>query len=143
MIRAFLDTNILLDVLVPERESAASSGMILEQVNKGKLEAFVTTQSITDMYYIASLFDVKKEETDRLTQWMISYLNIRAVYESDIRTALKMEDPDFEDNALISSAEFEQCDVFVTNDKKILSRNDLGQLQAMKPERFVEIMSLQ
>lgn len=143
MIRAFLDTNILLDVLVPERKSAASSVMILEQVKKGQMEAFVTTQSITDMYYIASQFDVKKEETDRLTQWMISYLNIRAVYESDIRMALKMDDPDFEDNALISSAKFEQCDVFVTNDKKILSRSDLGQLKAMKPERFVELMSLQ
>ena len=143
MMRAFLDTNILMDILVQERKSAAASTMIFEQVKNGKLEAFASTQSITDMYYIASQFNVTKMDTDRFTQWMLAYVNVRPVYESCIRSALKMENVDFEDNALLASAELEQCDVFVTNDKKILSRDNLGQLKALKPERFVEIMSQQ
>ena len=140
--RVFLDTNIILDVLVPDRKSASSSSIIFQQVKQGKLEAFVATQSIIDTYYISSQFDVKKEEADHLTLWMTAYLNIRSITEADIRSALRIASSDFEDDALLTHAEIEQCDIFVTNDKKILKRNNLGPMRIMRPEQFVELMSL-
>ena len=142
MMRVFLDTNILLDVIVPDRPSASSSSMVFEQVRKGELEAYIVTQSIIDMYYISSQFNVKKEEADRLTQWLLAYINICSVDSFDIRAGLRMESSDFEDNTLISHAKAEECDIFVTNDRRILSRGNLSPMKVMRPELFVETMKL-
>ena len=142
MMRIFLDTNILLDVLVPDRLSASSSSMIFEQVKKGSLEAFIVTQSIVDMYYISSHYAVRKEEADRLTQWLLAFINIRSIDTFDLRAALKMDSSDFEDNTLLAHAESEQCDIFVTNDREILTRKNLDPLKIMSPEQFVQTMKL-
>ena len=41
---------------------------------------------------------------------------------------------------MISYAEVKGCDVFITNDRKILKRTDLHPMLVMTPEQFVEKM---
>ena len=36
----------------------------------------------------------------------------------------------------------QECDIFVTNDKRILSRGNLSPMKVMRPEQFVETMKL-
>ena len=53
--RAFLDTNVLLDVLsTSERPSSEASEQIFEAIRSGIFEGFITTQSIIDAAYILS-----------------------------------------------------------------------------------------
>lgn len=53
--RAFLDTNVLLDVLCTNRRpSAEASATLFQAIRSGILEGFITTQSIIDAAYILS-----------------------------------------------------------------------------------------
>ncbi len=140
--KVFLDTNIILDVLDARRHSAQTSIRIMELARKGYLEAVVTTQSILDAYYIASRCGIKKSEVDSLTKWMMSTINVRVINEPDIREALRKDNPDFEDNCQLAHADFEGCDYFITNDKKVLKRTDFSPIKMITPEQFVEKMRI-
>ena len=139
--RAFLDTNVLLDCLVGGRPSSGSSAIIWEEVRAGHLEAFVTTQSILDMAYVAAKADKGHEIIRDFISWMIRHVNVESLDSFDIINALKSLHDDFEDNVQLAHAEMKGCDVFITNDRKILNRTDLQPMKVMTPEQFVNKMS--
>ena len=139
--RAFLDTNVLLDCLVEGRPSCLSSAIIWDAAKSNRFEVFVTTQSILDMAYIALKAD-KGEIVKDFILWMVNHVNIRYIDSFDIINALKSDHVDLEDNAQLSRADMEGCDVFVTNDRKILNRTDLQPLIVMTPEQFVDKMRI-
>ncbi len=138
--RAFLDTNILVDFLEAGRPSSSASTLIWEAARNHRLEVFVTTQSILDMFYIVSDTQKDREAIYQFIYWMVHHINVEYLSSFDIINAIKSPHADFEDNAQISYAEMKGCDVFVTNDRKILNRTDLGPLVAMTPEQFVDKM---
>ena len=139
--RAFLDTNVLLDYLVEGRPSSLSSAIIWDAAKTNRIEVFVTTQSILDMAYIA-LKGEKGEIVKDFILWMANHINIRYIDSFDIINASKSDHSDFEDNAQLSRADMEGCDVFITNDRKILNRTDLQPLIVMTPEQFVDKMRI-
>jgi predicted nucleic-acid-binding protein len=140
--RAFLDTNVLIDFLKQDRPSAPASTVIWEMVKNHRLEAFVTTQSILDMFYVVIDSRQDREAVCRFIHWMIHHTNVDHITSGDLMRALDSEHADFEDNAQLSYAETRGCDVFVTNDRKILNRTDLHPMRAITPEQFVEKMRI-
>ena len=142
MMKVFFDTNIILDILDARRKSADTVSIIVEMAKKGEFEVIVTTQSILDSYYITSRCGIRKEEVDRLTKWMMSTLNVRFINEFDLREALKKDNPDFEDSCQLAHADFEGCEFFLTNDRKVLNRTDFSPIKMMTPEQFVDKMRI-
>ena len=138
--RAFLDTNILIDFLEAGRPSAAASALIWQAARNHKLEVFVTTQSILDMFYIVSDSQKDREAAYDFIQWMVHHINVDSIGSEHILNALTTPHADFEDNAQLAYAEMRRCDVVITNDKKILNRTDLQPMKAMTPEQFVDRM---
>ena len=136
--RAFLDTNILIDYLEEGRPSARASSIIWETARNHKIEAFVTTQSILDMFYVVSDTHKDREAVYQFIWWMLNHINVESVCAPHILTALRSSHTDFEDNAQIACADMKGCDVFITNDRKILNRTDLQPMLVMTPEQFVE-----
>ena len=54
-IKAFLDTNVLVDILSSEpRPNSEASAIILDAICTGKMEGAISTQSILDSAYILS-----------------------------------------------------------------------------------------
>ena len=137
--KIFLETNILLDLLVAARPSADASATVMDEIVKSRIDIYVTTQSIVDIYYIARSYSVSKAEIDNLSLWLLNHTNVRSLDLFDLKLALEDPHPDFEDNAQIARAEDQRCDVFLTSDKKILSR-DIDSMLVMTPEQFVERM---
>jgi predicted nucleic acid-binding protein len=138
--RAFLDTNILIDFLEKDRPSSESSSIIWEAARMHRIEVFVTTQSILDMFYVVSDIHKDRQSACDFIYWMIHHINVEYVSAPDLLKALASPDNDLEDNAQISYAEIKGCDVFITNDRKILKRTDLHPMLVMTPEQFVEKM---
>ena len=137
-IKAFLDTNILIDVLSGIRPSSPASVQIMEAVKKNLIEAAISTQSILDTAY-SLRGQIQQGEFYRFTEWMINYINVDYINTFDIKNAILENSGDFEDDAQVARALDTCCDVFVTSDKKLCKRYE-GKyefLQFMSPEEFV------
>lgn len=138
-IKAFIDTNILLDYFQQEREGHVTATELFNLVYHNQVEAAISTQSVLDAAYvcrkhpsyIASLF---RESAC----YMMDHVNSGYIDPFDVKTALMDTNPDIEDSAQISFAYSQCCDVIVTSDKKLLSREVPNPMQVMTPEDFVD-----
>ena len=138
--RAFLDTNVLLDVLcTPKRPSAEASATIFQAIRSGILEGFITTQSIIDAAYIisrlSSCFD--RDAFGECILAMSNYLNINAIHILEIRDAIFRGDGDLENDSQFAHADALGCDAIITSDKSFRRRETGSGPQFFTPESFV------
>ena len=137
-IKAFIDTNILLDYFQQDREGHVIATELFNLVYHGQVEAAINTQSVLDAAYvcrkhpsyIASLF----RESAR---YMLDRTNASYIDPFDVKSALDNPNSDIEDSAQISFAYSQCCDVIVTKDKNLLSREVPSPMLVMTPEDFV------
>lgn len=142
MIKALIDTNVLLDHFVGNRDPEGYSGLILAAARSHKIEAVITSQSILDAAYVAT--GSRGAGLDCFKKTMLSifnYVNVSYIDLSEIREALLSPDTDVEDNAQYAHALSEACDVIITNDRKFIQRTPPGEILMMTPEEFVGKMS--
>ena len=103
--KVYLDTNVLLDVLMESRENNLDSATILKVAKAGYCEAVISTQSILDSYYVS----VEGSKTplgifkDSLNV-ILSVVETIAIQERDIRAAVISTNEDFEDACQIECA---------------------------------------
>jgi len=137
-IKAYLDTNVLIDVLAGIRPSSPASILIIEAVKKHLIEVAISTQSILDTAY-SLRGQSQRGEFCRFTEWMLNHFNVDYINTFDVKFAIRENSGDFEDDVQVSRALGTCCDVFVTSDKKLRRRYDgkYELLQFMSPEEFV------
>lgn len=138
--RAFLDTNILVDVLcATQRPSAEASRMIFEAVRSGLFEGFITTQSILDAAYILSRLSepYDRDRFGRSILQMSNYLNIESIHIFDIQDAILHAEGDLEDDSLFARADALGCDAVITSDRGFRSRKASSGPEFFTPETFV------
>jgi len=140
-IKAFLDTNVLMDVLQEGRPNAAYSQIIFQAVRDQKMEAVITTQSLVDAAYVAE----KAGRTDVFlasVQKCCDIINVEPISTFDIRSACREYNGDFEDDCQYYRAEDSCCDIIVTSDldfrKKYQGKNE--HIKLMSPKEFVAKM---
>ena len=138
--RAFLDTNVLVDVLsASPRPSAEASRLIFEAVRSGIFEGFITTQSILDAAYILSRLSTSYDR-DRFGQSILkisNYLNVESIHIFDIRDAILRSNGDLEDDALFAHADALGCDAVITSDRSFRSRGTGSGPEFFTPDSFV------
>ena len=139
--KAFLDTNVLLDVLcTPKRPSADSSRFILQAVLSGHLEGVITTQSILDAAYIlskvSSPFD--REGFGKCVLYLMNFLYIDSIHIFDIREAILSPGADLEDDAQFAHALSEGCDAIITSDRGFRHRKENSGILFFTPDEFVK-----
>lgn len=138
--RAFLDTNVLIDVLcTPKRPSAEASATIFQAIRSGILEGFITTQSIIDAAYILSRLSGRfdRDAFGECILAMTNYLNINSIHIFDIRDAILRGSEDLEDDAQFAHADALGCDAIITSDKSFHQRKANSGPQLFTPETFV------
>ena len=138
--KAFLDTNILLDILVPGRPSHDSSLKILQLAREHHFELQVSTQSLTDTQYILSQKKKDFSVFDGMVRWMLNHLNIDGPDSFHLRDALDHYTGDFEDDLQYAYALDNACDVIITGDRAFIERKTPGEILMMTPEEFVARM---
>ena len=118
--RVYLDTNILLDILMESRVSHTDSSTILRMAEKDCIEAILSTQSIIDAAYVfyaqgkAPLVLFKDA-----VKLILSHVNVTQINENDIKSAIRSSNKDFEDAAQIACALSAGCDAIISSDKKM------------------------
>ena len=134
MIKALLDTNIILDIALKRRHFYNDAANIFNQVHQGKIKAIISASAVTDIFYILRK-DGGKEKALQFLLKLAQIVDIAAVDQSIIIDALALGWNDFEDAVQICVAKRNKIGIIVTRNTK-----DYGQtnLKIFSPVDFLK-----
>lgn len=133
--RLLLDTNVLLDYVVPNRPCEQSAHQLLLAISQQRFDGFVTPGTLKDMYYIASKYigsDLSREYIADFLQM----LTVLTIGQSECELAVRSDEPDFEDGLIRAAAETNRIDFIITRDNRAFERSTV---RSMDAERFVKL----
>lgn len=139
--KVFLDTNVLLDILIPGRPQGPASGTVFSQIRKGRLEAELSTQSIIDASYVCSRCEGFEPEQFRKSMLgLLGSINISGIDYFELREALLSGRKDLEDAAQAAHAWRANCDIVISGDKSFHMPGGETDIPVITPTEFVEKM---
>ena len=137
-IKVFLDTNILVDVLLGNRPHSEASKMVFQAVYDHVAEGVISSQSMIDATYILGKID-GASFTDQFLD-IVNHFNLETVDFFALKHACTNFTGDIENDALYHVALHSGCDVIVTSDKTFIRtyQDKNPRLLIITPEVFVE-----
>lgn len=133
--KILIDTNIVLDMLLGREPFEKSSTKVFEQAENGKVEAFLTANSITDIVYILRKKYDKEKIRDAVLELM-KFIKIVSVTSKDINKAFDYLFTDYEDALQTQCAIKIKADYIVTRNVKDFKN---GSVKAITPDKFIEM----
>ncbi len=138
MIKALLDSNIILDIALERAGFYEGSFKIFENLNSGTIVGYITATSIKDIYFV-----IQKEKERRVALEFIwdltSILEVLSVDKNTIFSAMSSNFFDFEDSIQNSAAEINKLDWIITRNKKDFKKSNLA---VLTPKEVLERLEL-
>lgn len=134
MIRALLDTNVILDLVLNRQGFVENAIRIFQYIDEKRLEGYMTATTVTDIYFVS------EREKDRIyaalaLRKLIVVLGVLPVDGSTIREALNSPIKDFEDAVQTEAAKAMSMDFIVTRNKRDFS---CSSVPAASPEEMIQ-----
>lgn len=133
--RALIDTNIILDVLLDRKEFLPASGDVWIANEQGKCEGFISAITPINVYYIARRFKWDNKTARQLVSAVLDEFQVCTVSLEDLRTAITSNVEDYEDAVQVINAVKAQVDVIVTRDVNDFTNSSI---RALTPAEFVQ-----
>lgn len=115
--KILIDTNIILDILLAREPFIKSARQLIQLIDDGTVQAYITANSITDIVYIAKK-SYSTEEIRSAILALLDQIGVVDVCRSDILAAFDLRFRDFEDALQSACAEKEQMEWIVTRNVK-------------------------
>lgn len=129
MHRLLLDTNILLDAVMPNRPEHAEALRLLGRCNGGGHRAFSAATSFNDAYYI--LCRAYGELTARTAIGkLMGLVAVAPVSGEECDCSLHSNEPDFEDGIVRACAELNDADFIISRDARAFAGSKLKSMPA-------------
>ena len=132
--KVLLDTNIILDILLKRPLFFEDSIQILKLSEDKKILAFLSSNTITDIYYV-----IKKQyghhESIILLKNIINYLDVLPVNYKTIKNSLNSHILDFEDAIQIEVSIENNLDIIITRNKNDFLNN---KIVILTPNEFLQ-----
>lgn len=122
MSKLLIDTNILLDFVIPDRPEADEAVQLLCSVFRNEHEGIVAAPSLKDFYYISHRYLSEQESRD----WVRVFIRAFEIEDLDAEIcsiALESDEPDYEDGCIRAIAERAQVDFIITRDETAFARS--------------------
>lgn len=134
MKHVFLDTNILVDFVMPGRTGHKYAEYIMKAVESGQLLAYSSTQSLLDLAYVFTKGSKARiPEIGHLIQDLCKTLIVCDTMTHHVSLAAAHYSNDFEDAVLAATAMDAYCDLIITNDANF---DDPFGLPIVSPDEF-------
>jgi len=135
MTRVFLDTNVLLDVLLHREPFVHDSACVLNMGFKGKIALYSTPLSFSTCMFVARKMLGYANALEAL-KILEHHINVATLDSAQLHEALYAVAPDFEDMLQYHAAKAAECSHIVTRDERhfpqkgivVLSPTDFMQL---------------
>ena len=136
--KVFLDTNVLLDMLISSRANHLCSLRLLKLIRDKKISGVLTSQSIIDAAYVQTQRGkVTVQDFKTAMKLICSLVEVVSITSEDIDRVNASSIEDYEDAAQVSCALDCGCDVIVTRDSRIGRFTDLD---LYSPQGVIEKM---
>lgn len=132
--KALIDTNIIIDVLAKREPFLAASAQILRLSETGKIRAFITASSVTDIVYILRRYIADKSILARTMQNLLSIVDVVDTLKSDIQKAFELDFNDYEDALQARCAKRIKADYIITRNPTDFAGSPVPSLT---PEAFL------
>ena len=122
MSKVMLDTNILLDYIIPDRPESEYARLLMQGIAHQKHQGIVSASSLKDLYYVAA----KSIGEQAARDWVCIFMRLCDVKELDVEIcaiAAESDEPDFEDGCIRATAERAQVDFLITRDQSAYARS--------------------
>jgi len=132
MIKALLDTNVVLDIALARPLFCDDASEIFLKINESKMLGYVSATSVTDIFYV-----LHRAKIDAIG-YLKKFLKIVDVLEVDkdlIITALYSGWTDFEDAVQMQVAIENEMDVIITRNTKDFQNTK--QIKVLTPKDFI------
>lgn len=135
--RAFVDTNVFLDVLMARSPWLQNSLSVIDWCEAHPGEAWLAWHSLSNLYYVGAK-TVGREETGTHIDAVLEVFEIAPTSTSAARKARRLQMDDFED-ALQSTAAMEcDADLIITRNTEDFLRSPI---KAVSPTEFLALQS--
>ena len=136
--KAFLDTNVLLDILMESRFEHEAALFLLQVIRSGDISGCLSTQSVIDAAYVQTQrLKAPSEPFKKAIQMLSGFVEIVSIGQEDIQAACNSPINDFEDAAQLACALRAGCDVIVTSDRKYQDYTDVS---CYTPQQLVSLL---
>ncbi len=133
--RVFLDSNVLIDLLLSRKPFQLEARSVFELGIAGEVELFTSSLSFMNTHYIVSKTFGQKRALAVMSEAR-KLLSLLSVNENIVDAAIQNSGTDFEDAVQYYSAKAGQCDVIVSRDKSGFKDFDIP---CKSPKEFIEI----
>ena len=138
MDKVFLDTDVILDLLLEREKFVAHARTIFQKIELGKIVGYTSPVILSNLYYVSSNLKNKRIAISNIRK-IHQILKITKVDQQIIDSVLKQSIvKDFEDYIQLYSAVDENVDFLVTRNKKHYPKNSIVKIIA--PEELVHII---
>ena len=142
--KALLDTNVIVDVLQKRKPMFADSSKIIIAVADNRLQGYVTSKEIADIHYFSRKQFTRQEDTDKkarqIIEGLLQFLYIVDTTGEDCKKALTIENNDYEDAIMISSAVRSNMDCIITRNSKHFKTS---LIPIYSPKDFLDLLKLE
>ena len=135
--RVFVDTDVILDVATGRLPFRENSQTFLKLLERGFAVGFVSSNVITNVYYVLRKLSSHEKATVFLTS-LLKYLSVISVEHRTVLEALDSQFSDFEDAVQHFSAVANHCDCIVTRNVDDFKESEI---QVLLPAEFIGLFS--
>lgn len=115
--KLLLDVNVVLDHLLGREPWYREAAALLSVIEAGGARGFLAGHTATTIHYIVSS-NRNRETATRVIAEVLDLLTVVPVGANELRQALTLDGPDFEDAVQAVCARAVEADVIVTRDRK-------------------------
>jgi predicted nucleic acid-binding protein len=136
-VKALLDTNIVLDVLLDRKPHSTDSAEVFRLIEQGQAEGLLCATTITTLDRLLSQ-SMKRNESRKLLAHLLRLFDVASVNRAVLEDALASRMDDFEDAVLDHAAQNSGADVIVTRNSKDFAH---GKSKVMDPRQFIVLVT--
>ena len=127
--RAFIDTNILLDLLQADRPCHEYAKRLMVEGVLHDIRLGVCAMSLKDTYYILCK-RMREYDVRKMISELLSLIDVVAVDRLVCQRALVSDEPDFEDGIVRACAERWKADYIISRDEKAYANSHIKRVTA-------------
>lgn len=135
MDKVFLDTNVILDYLIEERDMHQAAQSILLHAVNDELACYASPISLLNIFYILRKQKSEQERKD-IIENLMEILNMVPIDYDTMQLGLYIEIPDYEDGIQYISAKLADVRFIISSDKTFGNYN--LDIKVITPELFIE-----
>lgn len=133
MIRALIDTNVVLDYMLEREQFIESASLVMDAHQAGRFEGFVSTITPLNVFYITRRFR-GRDEARLYVQSILQRFEISPADKDVLQKAMQLEMGDYEDAVQAASAMASDLDLIITRDMDGYTNSPV---RAVSPAEFI------